>query len=85
MSNVPVPDDVVQVVEQYVEGELSDAVKFDNRAPLDESGIWSLHRLAANIYAKGFEAGTRVEGERQRQVQRRARDQRPARTKDEAP
>ena len=27
----------------YVERELADAAKFENRQPLDESGIWSLH------------------------------------------
>ncbi len=74
MSEHPVPREVVDAVEHYVSQELSDAGKYSNRTLLDEFGIWSLHRLAATIYAKGFDEGCRIEGERQRQVQRRARD-----------
>lgn len=58
------PQSVIQLVESYVDEELSDVKKFDNRAPLDESGIWSLHDLAAKIYAQGYQDGERAEGER---------------------
>ena len=75
MTEIPIPADVVQAVEDYIHKELSDAQKYDNSSPLDESGIWSLHRLAANIYAKGFDAGCRIELERQRQSHIRQREQ----------
>lgn len=51
------PSDVVAAVEGYVARELSDAVQYENRAPLDESGIYSLHSLAADVYARGFADG----------------------------
>lgn len=76
---IPVPQHVVQAVEEYVDSELSDAEKYDNSTPLDESGIWSLHRLAARVYAIGFDAGERIEAERSRAraQRRRARDESP--------
>ncbi|OCB57666.1 hypothetical protein A5677_17025 [Mycobacterium malmoense] len=70
----PVPQDVVQEVESYVEKELSDRDKYSNRMPLDESGIYSLHRLVARIYGMGFDAGERVEAERSRAMRNRLRD-----------
>lgn len=73
-DTIPVPATVVQQVEEYVYKELSDAEKYDNSSPLDESGIWSLHRLAARIYAAGFDAGERVEAERSRAAANRRRD-----------
>jgi hypothetical protein len=63
--------EVVQMVEEYIRSELSDAEKYDNRTPLDESGIWSLHALSARIYARGFDDGERVEAERGRQARHR--------------
>lgn len=51
------PYEVVNLVERYVDQELGNAAKFDNCTPLDESGVWSLHRLAAKVYALGYEAG----------------------------
>lgn len=71
---IPVPQGVVQTVEEYVYSELSNAEKYENRTPLDESGIWSLHRLAAQIYAMGFDAGERIEHERGRAERQRMRD-----------
>lgn len=70
---IPVPGHVVSAVEEYVDSELSDAEKYTNSTPLDESGIWSLHRLAARIYAMGFDAGERIEAERGRAQHRRMR------------
>ena len=52
-----VTTEVVHLVDAYVGKELADAKRFDNRAPLDESGIYSLHLLAATIFAKGYELG----------------------------
>ena len=60
------PNNVVNMVELYVDGELADAKKFENREPLDESGIYSLHILAADIYEAGFRDGRASEGERAR-------------------
>lgn len=76
MSNdaIPVPQTVVHAVEEYVYKELSDKQKYENREPLDESGIWSLHRLAARIYAMGFDAGGAIEADRGRAERQRARD-----------
>lgn len=71
---IPVPESVVRAVEAYVYGELSDAAKYGNREPLDESGIWSLHRLVARVYSMGFDAGERVEAERSRSAARRLRE-----------
>ncbi len=71
---IPVTQQVAQAVEEYVDSELSDAAKYENRTPLDESGIRSLHRLAARIYQMGYDAGERVESERNRYGARRKRE-----------
>ena len=73
-TDTPVPYDVVQAVESYIRTELRETEEFSNREPFDYSGTWSLHRLAADIYAKGFDAGCQIEAERQRQQQLRERD-----------
>lgn len=65
------PASVVQAAEDYVESELTDAARYDNRTPLDESGIWSLHRLAAAIYAIGWADGERASVTRLRAAQQR--------------
>ena len=66
------PQAVVQMVEDYVTSELASREKFDNRDPLDHSGVWSLHALAAAIYVKGYEDGEQAQAERDRG--QRARD-----------
>jgi hypothetical protein len=68
------PREVAEAVERYVERELADAAKYDNRTPLDDCGVWSLHRLAANVFALGFEAGEQVAEVRARGQQDRERD-----------
>ena len=75
---IPVPEKVVQDVEQYIYDELASASKYANRTPLDESGIWSLHRLAARIYQLGFDAGERIEAERGRRERIRDQDRQKA-------
>lgn len=75
----PVPSEVIFAVDHYADNELSDSRKYSNSSPLDESGIFSLHRLAADIYAIGFDAGARAEVERARAAAYRER----ARTKDD--
>lgn len=66
-----VTPDIVLAVEEYVDTELQQAEKYTNRTPLDDSGIWSLHALAADLYAMGFDDGQRVEAERGRHQRRR--------------
>lgn len=68
------PAQLVQAVEMWVDRELDAAEKYDNREPLDESGIFSLHRLAAEVYAAGFEDGDRAATERHHGERRRARE-----------
>lgn len=67
----PLP--VVELVEAYVYSELQDAKRYDNRTPLDDSGIFSLHRLAAEIYAAGYADGERAESRREGANRLRAR------------
>lgn len=64
---------LIEAVDRYVESELADAAKYDNRQPFDESGVWSLHRLAAEVYAAGWADGEAAEGERARHARARAR------------
>jgi hypothetical protein len=66
--------EVVDMVEEYVYKELSDAEKYDNRTPLDESGIWSLHRLVAKAYMIGWRDGEFLESERSRRSSWRERE-----------
>ncbi|WP_255139144.1 hypothetical protein [Rhodococcus sp. 15-2388-1-1a] len=68
------PQDVIQMVESYVSKQLHDAEKYTNSEPLDQSGVWSLHALAATIYARGFEDGERAESERNNGQRRRERE-----------
>lgn len=77
MSDQPriLPRALIEAVERYVERELDDAAKYDNRHPLDESGIWSLHALAAKVYAVGWGDGEAAEQERARAERRRAKEQ----------
>ena len=59
------PFAVAQMVERYVESEIRDAEKFSNRDVLDDSGVYGLHQLAADVYALGFNEGVTTEGWRQ--------------------
>lgn len=67
------PPSLVEAVERYVESELDDAARFDNRHPFDESGVWSLHALAAEVYAAGWADGEAAEASRDRGARARAR------------
>lgn len=69
------PFAVAQMVETYVDSELRDAAKYTNREPLDDSGVYGLHDLAARIYALGFNEGEVVEGHRARERRIRAQEQ----------
>jgi len=54
------PRAIANLVETFVNDEYEDDRKYENRTPLDESGVWTLHQLAAEIYAAGFEEGLRT-------------------------
>ena len=58
------PAEVIQAIESYVNDALRDAHKFSNSELLDDSGVWSLHALAAEIYAAGWRDGERAEANR---------------------
>lgn len=77
MSARILPVQLVQEVEQYVEGELADADRYDNRELLDESGVCSLHQLASQIYARGWDDGERAQAERDNGQMRRDRARGP--------
>ena len=68
------PRSLIEAVDRYVERELDDAAKYDNKHPLDEDGIWSLHTLAAKIYAVGWGDGEAAERERMRAERARQRE-----------
>lgn len=61
------------MVERYVDREVADA-KYDNRQPLDDSGVYSLHFLAAEIFAAGVKQGEYVAHIRARGEVRRAKE-----------
>lgn len=67
------PLQLVQSIELWIDKEFADAEKWDNRDLLDDSGVFTLYRLAAEIYAAGFAAGECAADERLRGVARRAR------------
>lgn len=73
------PLDVAQSVESYVDGEFRDAAKYSNRELLDESGVYSLHELAARIYQMGFNDGRQVEGWKRNEQRQRVKDAERAR------
>lgn len=67
------PPGLVVEVEMFVDEQLNDAAKYDNREPLDESGVFSLHMLAARLYAAGWADGERAQSEKDRCRASRAR------------
>jgi len=71
MTHLIEPIGIVQIVEDYIRSELGSCEKYENRTPLDYSGTYSLHELAATIYAAGFHDGARSASERERQASRR--------------
>lgn len=70
------PQPVIDLVEQYIDKELHDAEQYINRALFDDSGCWSLHRLAADIYAQGYADGEQAQGVRGRREALRQRESR---------
>lgn len=75
MSDKPIePFEVMLAVENWVEGELMDSRKYTNREPLDGSGVYSLHDLAATIYAMGWKQGHLAGSDAQHRQARRERE-----------
>lgn len=72
------PHQVIELVESYVQSELRDFEQYENRAPFDASGVYSLHQLARDAYALGVGDGTRQERYRQARQAQRDRDARKA-------
>lgn len=63
--SVPIePNEVVHLIEEYIDDERRAAEKPETRTPLDEEGIYRLHSVAARVYALGFYDGTCVANER---------------------
>jgi hypothetical protein len=56
-ARTPEPRDVIQMIDDFIDAEHHDAIRWDNRSVLDESGVLGLHRLAAHIYAIGVQDG----------------------------
>jgi hypothetical protein len=73
--------EITQMVDDFIDREHCDAAKYTNRTPLDDSGAFSLHQLAADIYALGFSEGQRVEMFRKMQEHQRAKDRAAAEMK----
>lgn len=68
---IPVPIEVVEIIDRFIDREHSAARKFTNREVLDKSGAYSLHEAASSVYARGYHDGrmaerARTNGERQR-------------------
>lgn len=68
------PLEIAQEVERYVDSEIRDAKKYSNRELFDESGVYSLHELAARIYQSGFNDGRAVEGWKRNEQRQRTKD-----------
>ncbi len=69
------PVALIREVEAYVTDQHDLARKYDNTEVLDSSGVYSLHVLAARIYAAGWDDGERAADEKTRAQRMRARDQ----------
>jgi hypothetical protein len=73
------PREVIDLVERYVSAELRAAKDYENRTPLDSSGVWSLHQLARDIYEQGVKDGITQEQMRDTRARQRELDAEKAR------
>lgn len=71
-ADLPEPSAIADLVEDFVTDEYRQAAQYDNKDVLDDSGVYSLHLLAARIYAEGHAEGRRAAEARQRGERRRA-------------
>lgn len=76
MPDYPIvePPAVVELIEGFVDDEHRDNARYDNRTLLDDSGVFSLHRAAAQIYAMGYRDGEMAQSARDRGDRRRERE-----------
>ncbi|QPZ39715.1 hypothetical protein [Paramicrobacterium chengjingii] len=70
----PVPIEVVEIIDRFIEREHDAARKFTNREVLDESGAYSLHEAASSVYARAYHDGRMAERARTNGERQRARD-----------
>jgi len=70
------PKAIAELVESFINDEHEDARKYSNRTLLDSLSAWTLHQLAADIYAAGFEEGMRTSEARERGTRQRDADKR---------
>lgn len=60
----PVPLEITESVQRFVQAGRSDAEAYDNVTfAIDDSRVYDLHRLVAEAYQKGFAAGWAVGNE----------------------
>lgn len=64
VSDTVEPREIVDMVDRWIDGEISSALRWDNKELLDEDGAYTLHRLAAGIYAAGWTGGSSATQER---------------------
>lgn len=74
MNDMPVPIAVIESVDRFIADEHRDARKFSNREVLDDSGAYSLHGVAAGVYARGYQDGRMAERARSNNERQRERD-----------
>lgn len=79
------PAEVIDLVEDYVRRALNSAEQYSNSQPLDESGVYDLHRLAARVYAMGWAAGETAQQRRDSAARVRQRLNEPVPTTREEP
>jgi hypothetical protein len=79
----PVPIEVVEIIDRYIDNEHRDAQKFSNREVLDDSGAYALHDAVSRVYARAYHDGRMAERARNNGERQRARDR--ARAREEAP
>ena len=72
--DIPVPIAVVETIDRFIGDEFRDAAKYSNREVLDDSGAYSLHEAAAQVYARGYQDGLMAERARANGERQRARD-----------
>ena len=68
------PKVIADLVESFISSEHEDARKYSNRTLLDSSSAWTLHQLAAEIYAVGFDEGLRTSEAREQGTRARRFD-----------
>jgi hypothetical protein len=74
-DRTPEPYPVVQKVEQHIDSQIRDIIKYENREAYDDSGCFALHTMAAQIYAMGFDDGESAQAERERRQRYRDRSE----------